>query len=247
VRGHSNRDSRQRLHSNRDHRQHRYSIRSKRNIRPRPHRDSTARHRTATAAATAQHRTSSSPASDASPHRPASSLAREQPRAPKLNQSAFNTSHPSSATTVGNPDQDAIWWRPRPSSVRATARTCLAGRSPAVGEGWGLLRLPGSRPPTTRRVTTSDDVIGRKARVGLKGAGGLVREPNETLESFALQNSRSIPDRFDRAAYDKLDRVHHGNRSNRLVTNHTTKVHTNMHIQNPFQQRLCRIVRKPSV
>jgi hypothetical protein len=24
--------------------------------------------------------------------------------------------------------------------------------------------------------------------VGLKGAGGLVREPNETLESFALQN-----------------------------------------------------------
>jgi hypothetical protein len=25
-------------------------------------------------------------------------------------------------------------------------------------------------------------------RVGLKGAGGLVREPNETVESYALQN-----------------------------------------------------------
>jgi hypothetical protein len=36
----------------------------------------------------------------------------------------------------------------------STARTCLAGRSPAVGEVWGLLRRPGSRPATTHAVTT---------------------------------------------------------------------------------------------
>jgi hypothetical protein len=31
-------------------------------------------------------------------------------------------------------------------------------------------------------------------RVGLKGAGGLVNEVNETVESVALQNSRLVPD-----------------------------------------------------
>jgi hypothetical protein len=36
--------------------------------------------------------------------------------------------------------------------------------------------------------------MGRRfLRVGLKGAGGLVREPNETLESFALQNLDPAP------------------------------------------------------
>ncbi|MFC5366465.1 hypothetical protein [Salinirubrum litoreum] len=34
-------------------------------------------------------------------------------------------------------------------------------------------------------MTTSDDTMGRRVRVGLEGAGGLV---NETVESFALQN-----------------------------------------------------------
>jgi hypothetical protein len=35
--------------------------------------------------------------------------------------------------------------------------------------------------------------------VGLKRAGGLVNEVNETLESFALQNSRLVPDAGSRA------------------------------------------------
>ncbi len=39
---------------------------------------------------------------------------------------------------IPEPRQDAIWWRPTPSSVRATARACSqVGRS-AVGEVWGL-------------------------------------------------------------------------------------------------------------
>jgi hypothetical protein len=76
------------------------------------------------------------------------------------------------------PRSDAICWRPAPNRVRATARTDSQAESPAVGEVWGRLRLPGFEPTDASSGDDPRDVILRKVRVGLKGAGGLVREPN---------------------------------------------------------------------
>jgi hypothetical protein len=115
-----------------------------------------------TATATAQHRTSilpslgqsetgglASPRSQAhedgtgerrSPSRASGS------RAPVFEGKAHATLVTRPRDNSPEPLPDAICWRPKPSSVRATARTCLAVRSPAVGEAWGRLRLPGSEP-----------------------------------------------------------------------------------------------------
>jgi hypothetical protein len=57
--------------------------------------------------------------------------------------------------------KEAICWRPEPSSVRATARTCSQSGPPAVGEVWGLRANRVPTDTTTCRVTTSDDTMGR--------------------------------------------------------------------------------------
>jgi hypothetical protein len=132
---------------------------------PHQHRTATAPHQHRTATAPHQHRTSASPASRHSPHRPWLLPRARCSRAPAVEiwiccrhtwiriccrhsldlLSSQVTGHepPDDSPESG---ADAICRRQESSSVRATARTCSQSGSPAVGEGWGVLRPPDSRP-----------------------------------------------------------------------------------------------------
>jgi hypothetical protein len=161
---------------------------------PHPHRDSTAPHRD-------RDRTSSSPASAEVLRTAHLRLPRARATA-RAGQSAKAHATPVTRATTA-PESERMRSagdRNRAVSERQRVTCPQFGRS-AVGEVRG--RYCDRRiltPRTLHRVTTSDHTTGRRIhRVGLKGAGGLVREPNETLESFALQNSRLSPDAGSRA------------------------------------------------
>ena len=126
---------------------------------------------TATATTQQADRTSSSPASTASPHHPAVSLARFS-RA-----GVWVRAH---ATPVTRPHDESP--EPGPGSDLATtdteqcprdARTCSQVASSTVGEEWGVRATRGSNLRRARRVKTGDDTISSGVhRAGPKRAGG---------------------------------------------------------------------------
>jgi hypothetical protein len=149
---------------------------------PRPHRDSTAPH----LGPPQPRRMLSAP--------PASGSLARVPRARRFREwKRRRGSSPDQFADSPEPTEEASWWRPTPSSVRTPVRTCSQGGRQQSGRRGEYCdcRVPDRQ--TTHWVTTPTTRLATKFRVGLNGTGGLVREPNETVESFLLQNLDPSP------------------------------------------------------